>query len=327
LMTFDTPVLLIAWRRPHTLRQVIDAIRPVAPSRLYVACDGPNPERPGEAEKVSATRAVIEHEIDWPCQIERLYSDVNQGCRLGVSRAITWFFEQVEEGVILEDDCVPHSEFLPYCANLLEHYRNDTRIWCITGDNAASIKLASSHFSYGFIRYPLIWGWATWGDRWKEYLFDFDHLSDISKNNSYMLEVFNSNKELARAKTTYWMDIKSGKGPNTWDAAWAFTCMVNSGLTILPSVNLVSNIGFGVDATHTLGNGGSRDNAQTKKILPISHPPYVIRDAIAEKHFEEAIYGSRAKKSNFLEKCRTWASKISIKLAKAIFPKIYNLPN
>ena len=109
-MSMDTPVLLIAWRRPHTLRQVINAIRPVAPTRLFVACDGPNPTRPGEAEKVAATREVIEHEIDWPCQIERLYSDVNQGCRLGVSRAITWFFEQVEEGIILEDDCVPHPD-------------------------------------------------------------------------------------------------------------------------------------------------------------------------------------------------------------------------
>jgi len=111
----DTPLLLIAWRRPPTLRQVIDAIRPVAPTRLYVACDGPNPERPGEAKKVAATRAVIEQEIDWPCQIEKLYSDVNQGCRLGVSHAITWFFEQVEEGIILEDDYVPHPDFF-FCA-------------------------------------------------------------------------------------------------------------------------------------------------------------------------------------------------------------------
>ena len=107
-MSMDTPLLLIAWRRPHTLRQVIDAIRPVAPRRIFVACDGHNPERPGEAEKVAATRTVIEREIDWPCQIERLYTDVNQGSRLGVSRAITWFFEQVEEGIILEDDCVSH---------------------------------------------------------------------------------------------------------------------------------------------------------------------------------------------------------------------------
>ena len=99
-MSMDTPLLLIAWRRPHTLRQVIDTIRLVAPTRLFVACDCPNPERPGEAEKVAATRQVIEQEIDWPCQIERFYSEVNQGCRLGVSRAISWFFEQVEEGTI-----------------------------------------------------------------------------------------------------------------------------------------------------------------------------------------------------------------------------------
>ena len=130
-----TPLLLIAWRRPHTLRQVIDAIRPVEPTRLFVACDGPSPERPGEAEKVAATRAVIEHEINWPCKIERLYSDVNQGCRLGVSRAITWFFEQVEEGIILEDDCVPHPDFFLYCTTLLERYRHDTRVWCISGNN------------------------------------------------------------------------------------------------------------------------------------------------------------------------------------------------
>ena len=107
----NTPLLLIAWRRPHTLRQLIDAIRPLAPTRLYVACDGPNPDRPGEAQKVSETRKVIQHEIDWPCEIERNFSDVNQGCRLGVSRAISWFFSHVDEGIILEDDCIPSIKF------------------------------------------------------------------------------------------------------------------------------------------------------------------------------------------------------------------------
>ena len=113
-MSFDTPLLLITWRRPHTLRKVIDAIRPFAPSLLFVACDGPNPDRPGEVDKVAATRALIDNEIDWPCQISRLYSDANQGCRLGVSHAITWFFNHVEEGIILEDDCVPHPDFFAY---------------------------------------------------------------------------------------------------------------------------------------------------------------------------------------------------------------------
>ena len=128
-MSMNTPLLLIVWRRPHTLRQVINAIRPLAPSRLFVACDGPNPNRLGEDEKVAATRAVIDHEIDWPCHIERLYSNVNLGCRLGVSRAITWFFEHVEEGIILEDDCVPHSDFFIYCSTLLDRYRYDTSVF------------------------------------------------------------------------------------------------------------------------------------------------------------------------------------------------------
>ena len=119
------PVLILAWRRPHTLRQVINALRPIGLTQLYVACDGPNPDRLGEADKVEATRSLIDQEIDWPCEIHHLYSDVNQGCRLGVSRAITWFFEHVEEGIILEDDCVPHPDFFPYCQNLLDRYRYD----------------------------------------------------------------------------------------------------------------------------------------------------------------------------------------------------------
>ena len=134
-MSFDVPILLIAWRRPHTLRQVIDAIRQVQPTRLYVACDGPIPDRPGEAEKVLATKNVIEDEINWKCHVEHLYSDVNQGCRLGVSRAVSWFFDQVEEGIILEDDCVPHPDFFTYCSTLLDRYRHDTRVWCVSGNN------------------------------------------------------------------------------------------------------------------------------------------------------------------------------------------------
>jgi len=127
-MTFNTPVLLLAWRRPHTTQQVINAIRAVKPTRMFVACDGPNPKRPGEAAKVMATRQVIEREIDWPCTIERRYSEVNQGCKLGVSRAITWFFDQIEAGIILEDDCVPHPDFFYFCSTLLDLYRDDQRV-------------------------------------------------------------------------------------------------------------------------------------------------------------------------------------------------------
>jgi hypothetical protein len=215
---------------------------------------------------------------------------VNQGCRLGVSLAITWFFEQVEEGIILEDDCVPHPDFFPYCATLLERYRHDTRVWCITGDNATRIKLASPDYSYGFIRYPLIWGWATWRRCWDAYRADFENLSEVASLPAFTSEIFNSNLQLATAKIQYWQGIKNGEGPDSWDAAWAYTCLVNSGMTILPRFNLVSNIGFGDDATHTLGRGGAREAANLGQIVPISHPPFMIRDGIAEHQFEEAIY-------------------------------------
>jgi len=210
----DTPLLLIAWRRPHTLRQVIDAIRPVAPTRLFVACDGPNPERPGEAEKVSATRKVIEQEIDWPCQIERLYSDVNQGCRLGVSRAITWFFEQVEEGIILEDDCVPHPDFFPYCTTLLERYRHDTRVWCISGGNRQD-GILRGDASYYFGKVPLVWGWASCRRCWENYDVDLSQWPVIC--DSGLLEtIFESQKE-RDFWSLIWQQLVDTGVPDTWD--------------------------------------------------------------------------------------------------------------
>ena len=210
----DTPLLLIAWRRPHTLRQVIDAIRPVAPTRLFVACDGPNPERPGEAEKVAATRAVIEQEIDWPCQIEKLYSDVNQGCRLGVSRAITWFFEQVEEGIILEDDCVPHPDFFPYCATLLERYRHDTRVWSICGSNF-QLGNKRGDASYYFSIHGDSWGWASWSRAWRHYP-DAQRQWFSFRDSGRLDDVFPLN-----AERDYWRNFLDqlfieGR-PSTWD--------------------------------------------------------------------------------------------------------------
>jgi len=159
----DPPLLLIAWRRPHTLRHVLTAIRSVAPAKIYIACDGPSSDRPGEAEKVAATRIVIDQEIDWPCQIIRRYSEKNQGCRLGVSNAISWFFDNEEEGIILEDDCVPHPDFFPCCSELLARYRDDERVWCISGSNFQDDQWRGVG-SYYFSRYNHCWGWEVGGD-------------------------------------------------------------------------------------------------------------------------------------------------------------------
>ncbi|WP_411875739.1 hypothetical protein [Vulcanococcus limneticus] len=282
----DTPLLLIAWRRPHTLRQVIDAIRPVAPTRLYVACDGPNPKRPGEAKKVAATRAVIKSEIDWPCQIERLFSDTNQGCRLGVSRAITWFFEQVEEGIILEDDCVPHPDFFPYCTTLLERYRHDTRVWCISGNN-----FQNGHWrgdgSYYFSRYNHCWGWASWRRCWQHY--DADLRLWPALRDSGLLDIVLEDPLERNYWSAIWQQLMEAGEPDTWDYQWTFTCLAQGGLTALPNRNLVSNVGFGVDATHTTGL--ANPTVADQGLGELRHPPFVLRNAAADCYSFDHHFG------------------------------------
>lgn len=276
MTAFSIPLLLLAWRRPHTLRLVIDAIRLVAPTRLYVACDGPNADRPGEAEKVAATRAVIEHEIDWPCQIERLYSDVNQGCRLGVSRAITWFFEQVEEGIILEDDCVPHPDFFPYCATLLERYRHDTRVWCISGNNFQNGPWRGDG-SYYFSRIPLIWGWATWRRCWQHYDATLSQWPAL-RGSGHLAMIFEDPVE-RDYWSAIWQRLYDEEQPDTWDYQWGFACIANGGLSAEPNRNLVSNVGFGEDATHT--TGVADPTLVEQGIRELHHPLFVLRDEAA----------------------------------------------
>ena len=167
-MGFETPILILAWRRPNHLKKVIDSLRLIKPINLYISCDGPNHLLENEVKKVDATRKVIANAIDWECNIKKKYSDVNQGCQIGVSSAISWFFQHVEEGIILEDDCVAHVDFYYYCEQLLDRYRLDKRIWCISGSNfQKNIKRGDG--SYYFSRYNHCWGWATWKRCWEKY--------------------------------------------------------------------------------------------------------------------------------------------------------------
>jgi len=274
-MSFGVPILLVAWRRPETLRQVIYAIRKVQPTRLYVACDGPSPGRPGEAEKVLATKKVIEDEINWSCHVECLYSEINQGCRLGVSRAISWFFDQVEEGIILEDDCVPHPDFFSYCDELLDRYRNDARIWWISGTNARLGSIPSEN-SYFISRYGHCWGWATWRTRWTHYDRDLSSLSSFLKTHGFH-SLFPD-----RRQAHFWrkqlLRLRDVHYPDTWDYQWSYTCLINGGLSVVPSSNLVSNIGFDQDATHTKNSYGALCTQVTQSIMPLRHPEFLLPD-------------------------------------------------
>lgn len=237
-----TPILLIAWRRPETVRRVIDALRPLQPRNLFIACDGPSPVRPGETELVFATRSLINESIDWRCSVNTLYSDCNQGCGVWVAKAISWFFSHVESGIVLEDDCVPHPDFFRFCSELLVRYRDDQRIWSITGDNFQTGPWTSNS-SYCFTKYPHCWGWATWRRCWSQ--FDWElKLLPLLESSAELKTIFHDHRE-----RDYWLNIwrkliVSG-GRDIWDYRWTFCCFINGGLTAMPSCNLVSNIGFG----------------------------------------------------------------------------------
>lgn len=287
-MSMNTPILLLAWRRPHILRQVVDSIRPLAPSFIFVACDGPDPDRPGEVEKVAATRTVIETEIDWPCQIERLYSEVNQGCRFGVSRAITWFFEHVQEGIILEDDCVPHSDFFAYCSTLLQHYRYDDRVWCISGNNFQNGRWRGDG-SYYFSRYNHCWGWASWRRCWQHY---DSHLSQwlVLRDSGLLETVFEDSLE-RKYWSRIWQRLLDQNHPDSWAYRWTFTCLINGGLTATPNRNLVTNVGFGEDATHT--KDLTINTAIGEGIDPNQHPSILLRDTAADRYTFDHKFGGR----------------------------------
>lgn len=284
-----TPVLLLAWRRPAQLRAVIDALRPVAPSSVFVACDGPNLNLTAEVQAVSEVRELIEREINWPCEIHRLYAESNQGCRLGVSRAITWFFYHVEEGIILEDDCIPDPVFFDFCELMLSRYRHDSRVWCVSGSNFQRGQRRGDG-SYYFSRYAHCWGWASWRRCWQHYDADLSLLAPL------LAHKLDQALFADRVERDYWIRLwlkllLEGK-PDSWAYRWFFTCIVNGGLTVVPNGNLVVNIGFGAEATHTCRRGSDsiQETFTPPQKLDLA-PTFVVRDAAADRFVFDHIFG------------------------------------
>lgn len=241
----EVPILFLVFNRPDTTARVMEAIRTARPQRLYVAADGPRDGKADEAKRCAEVRRLATRVV-WPCKVRTLFRERNLGCRHAVSSAITWFFEQEPEGIILEDDCLPSQSFFPYCAELLRRYRDDERIMCITGCNFQQ-DMKRYPYSYYFSKYNHVWGWATWRRSWRYY-------DDTMKSYPEYVD-YNCFKSLScsRGFSNYWrgeFDTVYHRTLDTWDYVWTFSCWANSGLTCTPRVNLVSNIGFGPDATH-----------------------------------------------------------------------------
>lgn len=268
-----SPVLFIIFKRADTTKKVFERIREVRPSRLYIAADGPRPDRPGEAEQCLETRKVVEI-IDWQCEVHRLYQDKNLGCGLGVSSAISWFFENEEEGIILEDDILPHLDFFHYCDDMLDKYRDKTQVKCVCGSNAFFENI-SYPYSYYFSHYMMVWGWATWRRTWKEY---DRSLKTISKS-SFLKEVKALPiKKGSKVKAIEIYDKMTSSNPiDTWDYQLVFSIWHHQGLNIIPINNLCKNIGFGhIDAAHTTAASSKIDFHEVKSCYPLEHPKEIV---------------------------------------------------
>jgi hypothetical protein len=281
-MDLKVPVLFLIFNRPASTQRVFDAIRQAKPSRLFVAADGPRDNRSDEAERCEQTRRIIDT-VDWDCEVTTLYREKNLGCRDAVSSAIDWFFTNVEEGIILEDDCLPSQSFFGYCQELLEYYRNDMRVMQICGSNLLKNWDRNGH-SYFFSNYGPVWGWASWRRAWEYYDVDMKLWPEIREKKLY--EDFSLSCGEAEYRRNIYDKVYSGE-INTWDYQWGFAKMISCGLCITPEINLIRNIGFGVDSTHT-SEDTFYSNLETSEImLPLKHPEYTIRDKVYDVNYNK----------------------------------------
>lgn len=279
-MTFNTPILLLAFNRPETTEKVFAGIRKIRPRKLFISIDGPRKNHPEDIEKRKQVISIIK-KVDWPCELKTLIRNKNLGCGMGPATAIDWFFQNVEEGIILEDDCLPTPDFFIFCSELLEKYRNDERIMHIAGYSFQRGK-SKSPYSYYFSNYPYEWGWATWKRSWKLFDVSMGEYPEFLKGR-YLKLVFQNLIERVYIKRI--MNFTFFKKPDVWDAQWVFAMISNGGLSIVPNKNLVSNIGFNKNATHT-NKRDSYLSMPTEKIdFPLKHPPFMIRDKKSDRRY------------------------------------------
>ena len=273
---FEIPILFLIFNREDTTQRVFDAIRLQKPKYLFVAADGARNHKEGELDKCLRVRDIIK-QVDWDCELKTLFREENLGCKIAVSSAITWFFENVEQGIILEDDCLPDPSFFPYCEELLNRYKEDTRIGHISGDNFLP-GIIEEELSYDFCFCSHIWGWATWRRVWKNYDLNFPFWEQQKDKRSFLF--LNKREEIYFS--SFISDVLHNRNNiNTWDTQYWFTLRLQSQLAVYPSVNLVTNIGLGdLNATHT--SKGKKAPMAASMPFPLKHPQYVLRNKILD---------------------------------------------
>jgi len=296
--SYQTPVLMLVFNRPGVTKRVFEVLRKVQPARLYISADGPRASVPGDPGKVDEVKKIFDA-IDWECEVHTNYSTENKGCRRAVAEGIDWFFTNEEEGIILEDDCLPDISFFRFCAEMLERFRDDKRVMHINGNNFGTSEFIDSPYSYHFCSYGQVWGWATWSRAWKLYQKDLDLWPVIKKGG--WLRNMGWNKKEMNIQTWKYERMIGENAIDTWDFQWHFTLFVNNGLAITPKKNLVTNLGFGSEATHTKFDVSNKSEIPAGEIgFPLCHPEFTRADHRLDRVYRrkmiEPITSSPAKK-------------------------------
>lgn len=285
----NTPVLLLVFNRPDLLKKQINALRKVQPSRIFVSADGARIDRDTDRELCSKVQQVIREDIDWDCEVIKRYLEKNLGCGVAPSTGISWFFEHVDEGIILEDDCIPDPSFFAYCQQLLEKYRCNESVMSINGGHfPMEPKPIFVDKSYYFSHYPHLWGWATWKRAWSKFAFSLGDVdTDIANG------LFDGIVDIPRACSDWRKKFKSvadGQCKDIWDYQWVYACWKSRGLSILPSTNMVENIGFGEDSTHTFDQE-NYDSLPSQSInFPLLHPDNMNVSRDIDSSIERSVF-------------------------------------
>ena len=320
-MHFKTPILFLVFNRLETTEKVFSVIRKLQPRFLYVAADGPRGYVEGEKDKCKVVQESILQSIDWDCNVETLFREDNLGCGLAVSSAISWFFEHVEEGIILEDDCLPDLSFFSFCEELLEKYKSDESILHISGSDYANDLTKKE--SYYFTRLPFIWGWATWRRAWKKYDYNTKYLS-IEDKRKILSEAF-EDAEIVE----YWMDafreFHLKPRTYTWDYQWFMSIWKNGGFVIQPQKNLVRNIGFGSDATHTTGGMGFLSAVKESSMTSIcEHLDVRLDGSLQKQNFDFYFKNEECRKTPHATNIVSLVKKAKSMIGSIIFKFLLN---
>jgi hypothetical protein len=275
----ETPVAFVLFRRPDRTRRLFEVIGRARPKRLFLIADGPRAGVAGEQEECERARAVVES-VDWPCEVTRDFSDTNIGLKHRIPSGLDAVFREVDRAIVLEDDCLPHDDFFRFCDELLERYAEKERVMHVAGSQLLR-NPPPWNASYHFSRYVHIWGWATWRRAWRH--FDVElrgwHDLDHGRREERLRSMFTD-----EAERRYWRHVwDNSREIENWDAQWSYALLAREGLAANPNRNLISNIGFGGEATNAVEDPhGIGARPLEGMPFPLKHPDAIERDPAAD---------------------------------------------